>query len=513
MYKLKLILSSVFVVMTLNSWHNNNAIATNDVVSRQAGHFVSIDGLWISTPETSHTFSSGIFRYVFHFNLDHSGKLTARCVFLLNGKYSSEWRFVNTKYDELTRRITLLDEDGNTYEGILDLQNTKITGAIHLKKPMNDVEKTTTNLMRANKDLVVTLFYPYIPDLDGSINYSYQKPEQLDDGIQTASIYAEGVDSLSIIGLMKEIINQKYGRLESLLILKNDKLIVEEYFYGYNRTQLHNIHSCTKSVTSLLLGIALERHKNIDIDQSLFSFFPEYDDLKTEEKEQITLKHVLTMTAGFHDHKGPPEKDKPGDPFRYVLSKPLKTKPGETFKYSNESSDLLGGVIYSLEGKRADEFAKEYLFGSLGIHKYFWETENGITHCHSDLHLLPRDMAKIGLLVLNEGKWQKSQIVSKEWIRESTKPHVNESKFFDYGYQWWHRSGNNLQWWKEPNTVSPKEHDLITALGAGGQYIMIIRDLNLVVVTTASDYDIGKKARSKIPMVIEKVVPALLYTR
>ena len=116
-------------------------------------------------------------------------------------------------------------------------------------------------------------------------------------------------------------------------------------------------------------------------------------------------------------------------------------------------------------------------------------------------------MAKIGLLVLNDGIWGNQQLVSKEWIRESTKPQVPESKFFDYGYQWWHRSRNTLQWWKEPNSVSQEEHDLVTALGHGGQYIMIIRDLNLVIVTTASDFENGKLARSKIPMVIEEIIP------
>ncbi len=387
-----------------------------------------------------------------------------------------------------------------------------IIGKVHLKSNIQN----PLNFIRADKNLAVKLFYPRIPDIDGKISYSYKKPEQLDDDLHTASIYNEDIDSGSIIRLIKEIINQKYGRMESLLILKDNKLIVEEYFYGYDRTQTHNIHSCTKSVTSLLLGMVLDRHKNINTDQSLFRFFPQYDSLRTENKEQITLKHALTMTAGFHDHEGPPEKDKPGDPFRYILSKPLKTKPGEAFKYSNESTDLLGGVIYSLEGKRADEFAKEYLFGSLGIHKYLWETENGITHCHSDLHLLPRDMAKIGLLVLNNGIWQNTQVVSKEWIRESTKPHVPESKFFDYGYQWWHRSSENKSWWKESNVGVIYENEMIVAMGVVGQYIMIIRDLDMVIVTTASDYDYndnGQMARSKIPMVIEKIVPLFKDSR
>ena len=116
-------------------------------------------------------------------------------------------------------------------------------------------------------------------------------------------------------------------------------------------------------------------------------------------------------------------------------------------------------------------------------------------------------MGRIGLLVLNDGMWQDQQIVSKKWIRESTTPQVAESNYFDYGYQWWHHSSSTLQWWKEPNAASPEEHDLITALGHGGQYIMIIRDLNLVVVTTASDFENGRVARSKIPMVIEEIIP------
>ena len=105
------------------------------------------------------------------------------------------------------------------------------------------------------------------------------------------------------------------------------------------------------------------------------------------------------------------------------------------------------------------------------------------------------------------GHTEGKQLVSKEWVRESTKAHVPESDFFDYGYHWWLRSGNKLQWWKEPNTASPEEHELITALGHGGQFIMIIRDLNLVVVTTASDFENGGMAIRKIPMVIEEIIP------
>lgn len=508
MKTLKRILVVLFTAVLLNSCHSNSDITTNDVVSQQAGHYVSIEGLWISTPETSLKFSSGTLCPIIQIKRNNSGELIVRGFYLWNGDYYKEWGVVDFKYDKLTRCITIIDEIGVTFKGIVNNKNRMITGEAQFKESENNIPKDSLNLMRANKDLSIALFYPRIPDPDGSVIYSYQKPEQLNDGIQTASISAEGVDLVSIIRLMKEIINQKYGRIESLLILKNNKLIVEEYYYGYNRTRLHKIRSCTKSITSLLLGIALERHKDIKVDQSLFSFFPEYDSLKTEEKEQITLKHALTMTAGFQWKDTPKEMFETDDWLRYILSRSLETKPGDNFNYNSGCSILLGGIINFLEGEHAQVYAEELLFGPLGISEYIWEThQNGIPDCGGGLQLLPRDMAKVGLLVLNDGKWMNKQIVSKEWIRESTRPHVPESKFFDYGYQWWHRSKKNKPWWKKSNDGVTDENDMIVALGHGGQYIMVIGDLNMVVVTTASNYDNKNKALGQVPMVIEEIVP------
>ena len=504
MKTLKNILIVLFAVIFFNNCHSNRSMTTNDLFDKQAGDYVSIEGLWISTPENSFKSSSGMQSIVIYIKRDNSGELTARGGFLWNGDYQKEWRLVDCKYDKLSRGITIIDGDGNTLKGIVDNKNSMITGAVHLK----DNAKNSLNFVRANKDLNVTLlFHPRIPNSDGNIAYSYQKPEQLNDGIQTASISDAGVESAPIISLMKEIISQKYGRIESLLILKNNKLIIEEYFYGYNRTRLHGIASCTKSITSLLLGIALERHKEIKVDKPIFDFFPEYDDLKTEEKKQITLRHALTMTAGFQLGNGK-EMVETDDWLRYILSRPMGAKPGEKFLYNDGLSILLGGIIHFLEGKHAQYYAEEFLFGPLGISEYTWEThQNGMPQCGGGLSLLPRDMAKIGLLVLNDGKWQNKQVVPEEWIRESTKLRMPESKYFDYGYQWWHRSKKNTPWWKKSNDRVTDENDMIVALGAGGQYIMVIRDLNMVVVTTASDYDNGKRARSKIPMVIEEVVP------
>ncbi|MEJ2103700.1 MAG: serine hydrolase [Ignavibacteriaceae bacterium] len=483
----RLFLATALIVISLTSCFNKKATA-------------DIEGLWVSTEEASSQFQPGADKASLLIKRDSTETLTACGFFLRNGEFVQEWNFINVRYDTNEKRISLVDSDSDTLICSLDAENGILKRDNTPGEPLNFV--------RADKKLEIRLLYPRIPDKDGQIIHRYKKPEQVDDGLQTESIYNYSTDSSSISNLMKEVIDQKYGRIKSLLILKNSKLIAEEYFYGYTRNDLQQIRSCTKSVTSILFGIALDHHKRADIRQPVFNFFPNYDSLKSEGREEITLKNILTMTAGLEWNDYPKEMFNSNDCFKYILSRPMESKPGVKFNYNSGGSVLLGGVIQFLEAEKPLVFAEEFLFTPLGITSYIWEShKNDILRCGEGLSLRPRDMAKIGLLVLNEGKWHNEQVVSKQWIRESTKPLVQESKFFNYGYQWWHHSKNNLDWWKEPDAISPNEHDLIIALGHGGQYIMIIRDLNLVIVTTASDFEDGRMALSKIPMVIEKIIP------
>ena len=463
-----------------------------------------IEGLWVTTEESSHLFLPGAQEVALLISRDSTELLTARGFFMNNGEFRYEWEFTRVQYDNDARRISILDSDSDTLILNLSAENEALEGAIHVQ----DHADLQIGFVRADKDLEIRLFHPRAPDEHGGYSYSYKKPEQIQDGLNTESVDSYITDSSSISNLIKDIIDQKYGSIKSLLILKDNKLLVEEYFYGYSRNEPQQIRSCTKSVTSIMLGIALDHHEEVHTGESIFTFFPDYDSLKTDGRERITMEHVLTMMSGYQWDDIPGEMFSADDCFQYILSRPLETEPGEKFNYNSGCSILLGGVISYLENIDTRVFAEESLFTPLGITDYIWEThKDGTLQCGSGLSLRPRDMAKIGLLVLNDGAWENKQLVSKEWIRGSTKPHVHESKYFDYGYQWWHRSRNTLQWWKEPNTASPEEHDLITALGHGGQYIMIIRDLGLVVVTTAKDFEDGRVARSKIPMVIEEIIP------
>jgi CubicO group peptidase (beta-lactamase class C family) len=484
----KLFLATILIIISLTSC-SDNSTKTN------------IEGLWISTEETTTQFGPGVQNVALLISSDNNKIISARSFFMRNDDFKMDWKFINVQYDSIAKRIFMVDSDSDTLICSLDAKNQILKGTIHSDDEISD----PITFIRTDKDLS-GLFYPRIPDSNGQVTYTYNKPEQIDNYLQTDSIFKFAKDSTSVYNLMERIINREFGRLESILIIKDQKLLLEEYFYNYNRTKLHRINSCTKSITSLLLGIALDQQKMNNVEQSVFNFFPQYASLKTPEKERITLKNVLTMSAGFEEEDE--FEDSGEDKFiQYILNSPMATKPGERFRYSGKCTNLLGGIIYTIENKQADEFAKEVLFNKLGISNFKWEKENGVIPCDAGLEMYPRDMAKIGLLVLNNGYWNGEQIVPKEWIVTSTKPYVAESEFFDYGYQWWYRSKRNKSWWNNPVHGGKTEHDMFLALGAGGQYIMVVRDLNMVIVTTSSDYNGDGMDHKKVSMVIEEVVP------
>lgn len=484
----KLFLSAALIVISFYSCTiDNNSFTTN------------IEGMWISTKETSTNFGDAD-NAVLLIKKDNDNKLTARCCFIGNNEFKMGWKFMDVQYDSIAKRLHIIDSDSDTLIFTLDAESKMLTGGVHSKDEIKPL-----NFVRTEKDYT-NLFYPRKPESSGQIAYSYNKPEQIDNYLMTDSIFKFVKDSTAFYNFIDRILQQKSGHLESILIIKDGKLILEEYFFDYNPTKLHRINSCTKSITSLLLGISLYRSGTKNVDQSIFNFLPQYKLYQTRANEKITLKHLLTMTAGFNEEDDF-EDNGPENFIRYVLNSKMDTNPGEKFRYSGKCSNLLGGIIYNLEKKQTDEFAKEVLFSKLDIIEFNWEKENGVVPCDAGLKLYPRDMAKIGLLVLNNGKWNDEQIVPKEWIDESTKPYVAESEFFDYCYQWWYRSKGNKSWWNDPFRGSKSEHDMFLALGAGGQYIMVIRELNMVVVTTSSDYNRDGMDHQKVPMVIEEVVP------
>jgi len=239
---------------------------------------------------------------------------------------------------------------------------------------------------------------------------------------------SQGLSSVILREVVTKINNGEYGRIHSLLIARNNYLIMEEYFSGYERDDFHPVHSVTKSITSALIGIALKQGKINSLDTKLLKFFPEYEKIENldQYKKSISLENVLTMTAGFKWDESTPWFDPLNDAYKmsesydaikYVLDLPMADPPGK-FVYNSGCSMLLSGVLKNTTGQSAEEYAKDHLFKPIGINEWRWSIvsilSNRITNTFGGLNLRPIDMARIGILFLNEGSWLKKQVIPKE---------------------------------------------------------------------------------------------------
>ena len=323
----------------------------------------------------------------------------------------------------------------------------------------------------------------------------------LGDGWVTALPEAEGMKSDVLRGLAPQFEGWREANLHAALMFRRGRLVYEHYFSGEDRawaTPLgrvefhaglrHDVRSITKSVISLLFGIASDRGLIKTLDEPVFSFFPEYVDLRTPEKVRINLRHLLTMSAGFAWNESIPYSDPANserrmmvapDRNRFVLEQTIARPAGAAFNYNGGLTALLAAILQKVSGSPIDVFAREALFEPLGIRDFEWiRYDDGVPHA-GGLRLRPRDLGKIGQLVLNGGAWNNRRIASKAWIEESTSPYVHGEGLFFYGYQWW--LGRSL--------VNRQEIKWISAVGWGGQRMYIMPSLDLVVVVMAGLYD------------------------
>ena len=345
--------------------------------------------------------------------------------------------------------------------------------------------------------------------------WAYVLPQTIDDGWKVGFLSKTSSESKPLNELFQQIVDGKYHGLDALLVAQDGKLVLEEYFYLGGREKIHSIQSATKSVTSLLLGIAHDDGLIKNLDAPLKSFFPAYPDSVKKGPESATLRHALTMSAGLDWEESIPYTDPKNDAVRmnqskdmyqYVLSKnpDLKDQPGKKFEYNSGLSVLLGGVILDVTGKPADKYAELTLFKKLGIKKFWWERGNEQIHTGGGLFMQPRDIMKLGQLVLDEGKWEGEQVISKSWIKESTAlrlPISELNKQAGYGYQWW----------RGACTVDKKTLPVIFAAGYGGQVLYIIPDLNLVVLTLHHNPSEADLSHSIAWSELEKmIIPAFL---
>lgn len=335
---------------------------------------------------------------------------------------------------------------------------------------------------------------------------------------QRSTPEAEGIAPEALEKLDAEMRGGAMGLMDSLLVIRNGKVVYEaeyeqdyknwskaelepaqqyNYFHPdwhpfYKGSRLHTMQSVSKSVTSLLIGIAIEQGKIESTDIPALAFFADVKFADPDgRKARIKLEDVLTMRSGFawdewsFGYEDPRndciQLEACEDWIAFVLNKPMATDPGEVFVYNSGSTVLLSGIIKRATGVTIDKYAEEHLFGPLGIESYHWKkTPKGLPDTEGGLYLLPRDLAKLGLLCLHDGVWDEQRILPEGWVERSITPWVadinprNSRKDPGYGYKWWILDSGGGE--------SPK---IFAAMGFGGQNLIVAPELELIVVFTA----------------------------
>jgi CubicO group peptidase (beta-lactamase class C family) len=317
--------------------------------------------------------------------------------------------------------------------------------------------------------------------------------EASSDTWRTSTPEEQGIDSSLILEMLQEIQEQGLD-IHSVLLIRNDHLVTEIYFPPYQEDFKHPVYSVSKSITSALVGIAIEEGYIESVDQKVLDFFPDIaQDVKSERLKNLTLKHLLTMSAGYNTRTIPypwilSQKDASFDTISHILThNSILQEPGTGFFYDSGAPHVLSAIIQETTGMTMQEYAQEKLFDPLEITDIAWETDpRGITLGCTGLVLSPRDMAKIGYLYLNRGQLNGEQIVPSGWIDQSTTKHIetkglmNEAEDDGYGYLWWVDAFGGY-----------------SAHGSGGQYIFVVPDLEMVAVFTGGladpDFPMPKK--------------------
>jgi len=299
----------------------------------------------------------------------------------------------------------------------------------------------------------------------------------------------EGIDSRILSNAFDHAERLKF--MYSVLVVRNGKLIGERYFNGKDRYYADHTCSTGKSYTSALVGIALRENYLTSLDQKMMDFFPEYITADLDPRKfDITIRHLLEMRAGYPFEESGDFIDpwfQSPDMMKFAIELPLTADIDQTFAYSSHSSHILSGIISKATGMSTLEFAKQYLFDPLNITVKRWDQDPlGYYFGFGYLWFSPRDMARFGYLYLNNGLVDGQQIIPAEWIEESTQRYsTNASWFkkhfedFGYGYQWWLAQAGG--------------YDVYFALGHGGQIIVNIPELDMIIVTT-SHWEVSPQA-------------------
>lgn len=366
----------------------------------------------------------------------------------------------------------------------------------------------------------------FVPDLHRNGPYLYSKPTQEDDDWKTASLSEVGLNQKRLSELIERILRvdplDNGLPIHSLLIARHGKLVLEEYFYGFNKDRLHDMRSASKTFATLIVGIARDKGAKIDTNTPVYAQFPEYKDFANGDprKSKITVRDLMTMTSGLacddNDENSPGNEDvmqqqtAQPDWYKYTLDLPIMREPGgDQAVYCSAGINLLGGIVRNATHTWLPDFFYENVANPLQIKMYHWNLmPNGEGYAGGGLYLRPRDQLKLGQLYLNGGVWNGKHIVSKDWVERSTSRQSTFGKTLgadhDYGYGW------HLYHFE----VEDHSYQAYAAGGNGGQIAMVIPDLDLVVGFTGGAYgEFAKWYRWQTELVPQFIIPAAAFAR
>ncbi|WNJ18491.1 serine hydrolase [Pontibacter sp. G13] len=298
------------------------------------------------------------------------------------------------------------------------------------------------------------------------------------------------VDSLN--ALEAKIAETEHRDFTGLVVIKDHQLVIEWYYNTFWRNQILDVRSAGKSITSLLLGVAMQSGLVESLDQDVYSFFPQdkYPTLNPDYRK-ITLRDLLDMSSGLDADSD--DSQTPGhvghwgakdDWMAYILSVPLVEKPGTRWVYADLHAALIGAVIEETSGMSLRAFAKEKVFEPLGITQYYWYTNAADqTVAAGTLYLSALDFAKLGVLVAHEGEWAGQQIVQPAYIRQ-----LIDRKAFDLTDYWNLTDSYGMFWYKTQRTIEGKTYDYLWASGRGGNHLIVIPSENMVIALTSTAY-------------------------
>lgn len=348
---------------------------------------------------------------------------------------------------------------------------------------------------------------------DRELTYNYTTPRASADW-PVATLDSASIDLAKIQEMVGSILRQQaepiHNRTDAVVIVRNGKLVLEEYFWGNERDVPHAISSVTKSLTSMISGLAFDRGR-IAPDDNAWRYFPEYKDTAwVREEYPVTLDHLWSMQANLAWNEDLPYQDPNNtavglitadDPVRYILNRPLAGTPGARYQYNSGLPTLIGNVVSHATGEPIEQFADRHLFKPLGIHNYRWTRQrNGEVLASGGVSMRPIDLAKLGQLMLDRGVWRGQRILSEQWIDRSTSARTKPADYA-YGY-----------YWHVADAAHPRlgQYAGFMGIGQGGQYLVVVPKLSLVVVLASSNWQPGGTRHGLDEIINKYVIPAIL---